>query len=527
MKRKADFLIGVSIFVFVLTFFYGPRTAPTVLFERDSAEFQVLGYSLGIPHGTGYPVYIWLLKLFSFVPIGDIAYRANLFSALCGAFAAALLFWACTLALDPEIPPATRRWSAATAAVAAAFTYTLWSQAIRAEVYTLHAAFSLAILCLVLKWWRDGRFRFLALAALLFCLGLGHHRQIVSMIPPILLLLAIGDRSRFNARKLAALAAIVTVGVCIDIFLFYLLWMRDVSFDQFHRNVLGAADLQGMDPRRLQQFWPAFWFQTSGRQFSSMMFSATPADQARQLGLFLFRILSEYFLIGTVLTVTGFVFAWKEWRVQLFLCAWAATQFFIVLNYTTLGVEVYYISIYLVCGIWFAQGLSYLLRALDSTNIRRRQNLLYGIVCAFLLVCNCYSAEWLPAKVVRWYPRDGNYLAVAAGTRPSLKGMYRALDAGREFVSFVPSNSLVYGPWQMQYVVEYVARLERHVTTLEYYERTPLSASSLNFSRLYLTSIERQVRSRPVYFIGVPPAEVLERYKVQDLGRSLYRVYSR
>src|SRR5512142_2000566 len=58
--------------------------APTV-YTFDSAEFATGAYVLGIIHPTGYPLYLVLAKLFTFIPVGDVAYRVNLLSALFGA----------------------------------------------------------------------------------------------------------------------------------------------------------------------------------------------------------------------------------------------------------------------------------------------------------------------------------------------------------------------------------------------------------------------------------------------------------
>lgn len=527
MTRKLDFLISVSIFAFVLIVFYAPRTAPSVLFEPDSAEFQVLGYYLGIPHATGYPVYIWILKLMSYLPVGSVAYRANLFSAMCGAAVAAMLYMNCLLAQNPQTTEDVRRWSACTASIVVAYTYTLWNQSIRAEVYTLHALLCMAILYFLLRWWRQDGFGNLVAAAFLCGMGLGHHRQIVSIFPAIALFLVLGDRSRISRKQTGILAVVVASALAFDIFLFYLLWLRHLTFDQFHTNILGAADLHGMDPAELEQFWPAFLFQSSGRQFIDVMFAVPFFDQIHRWLLVPFRIFSEYFLLGTLVLCAAIPTAFREWRLHLPLFCWAICVCFMNVNYAVMGIEVYYVLLFLICGIWFAMGMSFILQALSRLETTLKRQFLFGSLCVLLLLLNPFSATWFPAQAVKWFPREGPYLANAALVRPSLKESYRALNTGREFVSFVPSNSLIYGPWQMQYVVEYVARIERGITTLDYYERTPFSASSQGFSRLYLQSIERQVRSRPVYFIGVPPTEVLKRYKVEDQGRSLYRVYSR
>ena len=66
------------------------RTLVPGLLTGDSGEFQVLAYQAGVTHTTGYPIYILFAKLFAtLVPVGSIAYRINLFSAVMGALAVA------------------------------------------------------------------------------------------------------------------------------------------------------------------------------------------------------------------------------------------------------------------------------------------------------------------------------------------------------------------------------------------------------------------------------------------------------
>ncbi len=86
-----DGLAAAGLFAAALALYV--RTLATTLLLGDSAEFQVLAFTLGLAHGTGYPVYILLTKVFSLlVPMHTIAYRVNLFSAVCAALTLALVY---------------------------------------------------------------------------------------------------------------------------------------------------------------------------------------------------------------------------------------------------------------------------------------------------------------------------------------------------------------------------------------------------------------------------------------------------
>ncbi len=61
--------------------------APTVTSE-DSGELIVAAYHFGIAHPPDYPLWTMACGLFiKLIPVGNIAYRANLFSAVCGSLA--------------------------------------------------------------------------------------------------------------------------------------------------------------------------------------------------------------------------------------------------------------------------------------------------------------------------------------------------------------------------------------------------------------------------------------------------------
>src|SRR5258707_12844820 len=64
----------VALVIYLRTLLPGPSFG-------DWAEMQFIPAQLGIPHPTGYPLYVLLGWLFSLVPIGSWAYRADLLSA--------------------------------------------------------------------------------------------------------------------------------------------------------------------------------------------------------------------------------------------------------------------------------------------------------------------------------------------------------------------------------------------------------------------------------------------------------------
>lgn len=159
--------------------------APTVTSE-DSGELIAAAWHFGIPHPPGYPLWTMLCGLFVHaVRIGSIAYRANLFSAVCTAGAAVALY----LALRQ-----LNRSRSAAASVALVWVWARWSwcQAVITEVYGLNSLLTAGFLLCVVRWYATRSNRALLAASLILGLGMCNHHTIalagVGVVAWILLL---------------------------------------------------------------------------------------------------------------------------------------------------------------------------------------------------------------------------------------------------------------------------------------------------------------------------------------------------
>jgi hypothetical protein len=176
-----DLVIGalLSLAIFAL---YVITLCPTVYVE-DSAEFATAAAVFGVPHPPGYPLYTLLAGVFArLVPIGGVALRCNLFSAVCGAGTAGtvwlLLRWA-----------AVGRLAAFAATVCFAAGRSFWSQALAAEVHTLNGwLLALTLLCGWQALRAPSRVTF-ALAALTLGLAIGHRNLNLIFVAPLAVVL--------------------------------------------------------------------------------------------------------------------------------------------------------------------------------------------------------------------------------------------------------------------------------------------------------------------------------------------------
>ena len=138
--RNTDTLIGLLLFVAGL-YAYTSTLAPTVI-EGDAALFQFTPYVLGVTYPTGFPLYILLGKLWvTIFPFGEIAWRMNLFSALCSATALPLIYQAVRrfFALgQKEGLGGSERWAALLTVLTFATIPTFWRWSTEAKTYGLN-----------------------------------------------------------------------------------------------------------------------------------------------------------------------------------------------------------------------------------------------------------------------------------------------------------------------------------------------------------------------------------------------------
>jgi hypothetical protein len=191
-------LVTLALFVVTLR--------PDVGGTEDSPKFQFVGRVLGTSHSPGYPFYAMSTWAFGWLPIDNLAYRINLFSAVCGALACLCVFLTSRrLGVTPLLSVA--------AALAAATSYPVWSNSVTAEVYTLAAVLSgIAVYWLIAFAQTGATWRLYGACAAWAC-GFGNHLTIVGILPAALVYGIVKDRSVLKPRVALTAALIGVMGV--------------------------------------------------------------------------------------------------------------------------------------------------------------------------------------------------------------------------------------------------------------------------------------------------------------------------
>jgi len=191
-------------------------TLPRTVSFEDSAEFVTAAATLGIPHPSGYPLYVLLAHVFTWLPFGSIPWRVALFSAVCAAAAVALAF---SLARRLAGRLGAKLTGLVQAGMAIVFLQVAvseiwWSQAIYAKVYPLHVLLLLSAAWALARFSEDpARGRWLLAAAFLSGLACANHLFLALAAAPFFLwaALAADEKLRRPSKRwiycLLALAA--------------------------------------------------------------------------------------------------------------------------------------------------------------------------------------------------------------------------------------------------------------------------------------------------------------------------------
>jgi len=282
-------LLGLALFAV-----YAVGACHTI-YVGDSGELTAAVYLLGIPHPTGYPLYIMLGKLWTLlVPLGSIAYRMSLFSAVCGAIACGALY---RLARMLDVRPSAALLSALLLAFAPSF----WAEANVQRVYTLNAIFVVAATAAAVRWYRRRDAWALMVAFLLCGIGATNH-TFMAVYAVALALFVFATNPRIVLRPLLVLG----LGVAFAVGL--------LPYAYLPIRSLANPALDWGNPETLHNFLDV----VLRRGFWERAWLETPVDLIPIAWDYLRSFGPELAWAGAALAVVGLVVGWRR-RVPVLL----------------------------------------------------------------------------------------------------------------------------------------------------------------------------------------------------------------
>jgi hypothetical protein len=347
-----DLLLGVGVFAVALGV-YNATLAPSLSYRSmDGSELATVPYKLGLVHAPGYPLYTWLGKLFTFVPVGDVAHRVNLMSAVGAAGAAAFVYGIVRLLT-------TSRVVALFGALFLAFSGILWSQAVIAEVYAPNAFMVGLSLLLLVAWGRreeqrhapagSDRVSLLLFSgfALSYGLSLGTHLSNLALAPGIAVFVV-----TVNPRILRQRATMACAAVLVMLGALQYLWLP------LKASTLNDPVMLENSPSTLEGF-----LNYTLNAFSEARFAVPLQAIPDRIHLYLEFVWDDFGPLGIGLGVVGmwamFLRCTKVFYL-LILVYLAEVGYF--LQYRTLDIDVFFIPPHFIGALFAAYGSYWLLQ---------------------------------------------------------------------------------------------------------------------------------------------------------------------
>ncbi|MDD2501885.1 MAG: DUF2723 domain-containing protein, partial [Geobacter sp.] len=358
MKLHTDHYLDLwSLLAFLLPFgLYLGCLAPTITFY-DSGEFVTAVHFLGSAHSPGYPLFLLFAKPFTWLPLGNIAFRVNLATAVSAALACLAVYHLVTILLreasfcdEANFSEFAKKLAALSGALIFAVSPRLWLQSNHDKPYPL-LAFISAVMLLFLLRWRENFLRgdeqpgWWYGAAFLAGLATGAHQTVVLVLPGCLLfVLATAPKSVRRVREWMLTAGMLLFGGAVQLYL----------------PLRAAADTRQNwgDPDALSRF---LWHLLR-RGYPEEPHSRDVSLLLKQLAAF--NLPHEFGWVGLLFIVVGL---WACWQIQrvffMYLLVCLISFWLIIAGYFNPQVESiflteeFYTPLYLLTAVLVAIGL--------------------------------------------------------------------------------------------------------------------------------------------------------------------------
>ncbi len=321
----------------------------------DTASFQTTVATGHVPPREGYPLYFAVGM--AFARLGHLvgrepAFMLNVASALSGALACGLIAWLGGALSESVV-------GGVMAGVLLGASYTFWSQAIIAEVYTLHVLFIAATLTALLAWWRRPSLGRLAAAFGLYALSFGNHLSMILLAPGMALFLLAASPAGARAMmrpRVAALAIGCALGGALQ-----------------YAPLFATLRATAPPDTTLAEALRLFWFDVTKADWRASMVLGIPASElGDRLAMTWFDVRQQFGIGGIGLALAGL--AWLLRRRTAFgvmlVAIWIATAAF-AFTYNVGDSYVFYIPAHATAAL-MAAGCGGLVAAAERAVWARR-----------------------------------------------------------------------------------------------------------------------------------------------------------
>ncbi len=471
VARRPDFPIEIALFAAAFALYL--RTMPPTVLDGDSGEFQYMAYILGVAHSSGYPLYLLLGKLFTFFPINDVAFRVNLLSVVCTAFAVPLVYAVAMRVMRARVP-------AILATLILAVAPSIWGGALETKPYALHLLLGVLALLFALRWHQDGDRRDFYALAFVFGLGLANH-HIIAFTALAFALVVWFNRARLNRGMFVRGAVLGLVPLLLYAYIpiraNYFISQQDPANWQLYQRE--DAILKGTVTAYYINTPRGFFNLVTGLDNSYKLGFTSSGEQTSRIDSAVSLLLRQFNLVGIVLALIGAVESVRRDRkIFLILLLYGGGVGFIAVYLRAMISTIYYFSLtYFILAIWVGFGIALLLR--QGVRVHRAAPAVIAIV---LLA--------LPISVL-----VTNFPALDESQNYTARD-----DAQAVLHDHLAPNAVVLAPWEVSQPMRYFQFVEN--------ERPDLLISNVSpvLDRQFFTMLENaHKQNRPFYWVQFEP----------------------
>jgi Protein of unknown function (DUF2723) len=323
----------------VVAFLCYYRTLLPGLDLGDSASFQTIGGSLTLNPRQAYPLYFGLGNLFVWLHPGEPARAMNLASAVYGAIAVGLASWFAARLCESPL-------AGLGAGLFLAFSYTFWSQAITAEVYTLHLMVVGAAGLAAMVWAERPTTGRLALFYAVFALGFGNHLSMALAIPAFTVFLLAhrrpGAGDPLRPPMLAMAVGIATLGAL-----------------QYAWNLRGLwAELE--PPGTFAEALAKFWFDVTKQDWrDTLVNTVSESGLQHRPAMYWFDLRQQFGEPGVALAAIGVCYVLLRWPTRaIFLLLFYATNLAFAWTYNVGDAYIFFLPSHYIVALCAGAGIA-------------------------------------------------------------------------------------------------------------------------------------------------------------------------
>ncbi len=353
------------VLAFIIPFIVYMITLVPGITYTDSGELMGAASTFGIPHPTGYPLFLLVSNLWNLLPLPvDATYQFNIFSAICVALSSMVFYFSGTKLLkyfmeskDINLSEMSTNLASLTFALLYAFTSTIWHEALAFEVYPVQNLMINLVMLLTLRAVLSD-YDIKKYMAVTFVLGLAfaNHMTSILMVPALLFIFFKRPDAKFGAVASAKSMAFIFLPLIFGAALYSILPIRSSMSPEF-------------DWGGVSRSFDKFWYHVSGKQYQVWMFSGADAFK-ENLSEFFSKLMKEFAYIGFIPTLLGLWFGKKYSKTLLvFFIILAVTCIFYASNYNIHDIDAYYSLAYIAFAFLGLFSVPYLLQLLKDPKL--------------------------------------------------------------------------------------------------------------------------------------------------------------